>query len=533
MGGRGKYFFAAALWALWEWAGFSQGNACELPRIRFCMDPGNFPLSNLQGEGFQNKIAQVLAKTLHAQAEYFWYTYYSRGLLRNTLGARNCEVLFDVPPDMEGALTTRPYYKSTYVLVYRKDRGFRVQGLDDPLLHKLSIGVFQTSPIREALRRRGIFTNTVVHYVFYDSLRHPEDHPAEQVERLIEGKLDVAATWGPMAGYYAAQRKAPLEILAVNQDEKELPLDYAMSLAVPKNETRLKACLEWALEQSAAQIRQILQDYGIPLVSCAQCLVAREGLPPQPLAGVSGNAPGKEKPPSPPSRIASSRKLSLWEALEADDVAGLQKILPKVSPKELLDQNPAGDTPLLAALRLGHFGVAELLIQAGAPFQVRDREGWTPLHFVVWKGPPSLVRLLLERGADPNLPTTDGWDPLSLAVLYRDSSLVRLLLEHGAKPIHQNRAGNTALLFAVAQAPPEVVALLLDHGASPNLPNLAGITPLMVAVAKDRLDVGKLLMERGANPAWRNQDGDTALDLARKLGRTQWIPLLSKQREPR
>ena len=156
---------------------FASAQTADTP-LRVCGDPGNMPLSNSQGEGFQNKISELLARSMGRPLEYFWYTYYERGLVRTTLNANRCDVLFDMPPDFELALPTKPYYKSTFVLVTRKDRNLHVRSLDDPILKNLRIGVFQASAARDALRNHGIQHNTVIHYIFYDSRVHPEQQPA-------------------------------------------------------------------------------------------------------------------------------------------------------------------------------------------------------------------------------------------------------------------------------------------------------------------------------------------------------------------
>lgn len=114
------------------------------PRVlRVCADPGNMPLSNKAGEGFQNKIAQVVAEAMGRRLEYEWRTYYQRGLARSTITAGRCDVLMDLNSDFEQGLTTRPLYRSAYVLVTRKGLDLVPTSLDDPALKKLRLGVFQ------------------------------------------------------------------------------------------------------------------------------------------------------------------------------------------------------------------------------------------------------------------------------------------------------------------------------------------------------------------------------------------------------
>lgn len=114
------------------------------------------PLSNKAGEGFQNKIAQVVAEAMGRRLEYEWRTYYQRGLARSTINAGRCDVLMDLNSDFEMGLTTRPLYRSPYVLVTRKGLDLVPTSLDDPALKKLRLGVFQSSPARQALYEHGV-----------------------------------------------------------------------------------------------------------------------------------------------------------------------------------------------------------------------------------------------------------------------------------------------------------------------------------------------------------------------------------------
>ena len=159
------------------------------------------PLSNKAGEGFQNKIAQVVAEAMGRRLEYEWRTYYQRGLARSTINAGRCDVLMDLNSDFEMGLTTRPLYRSPYVLVTRKGLDLVPTSLDDPALKKLRLGVFQSSPARQALYEHGV--SGEVQYLFYDSATAPEEHPGKLVERVAAGELDAAESWGPVAGYYA------------------------------------------------------------------------------------------------------------------------------------------------------------------------------------------------------------------------------------------------------------------------------------------------------------------------------------------
>ena len=186
-----KLFLSAAMFGLATGtvSAVAAESSTENPPLRVCGDPGNMPLSNKQGEGFQNKVAEILAKGMGTTLEYYWYPYYGRGLARNTINANNCDVLMDVPSDYEMALTTKPYYKTTFVLTYRHDRHHTVTSLDDPILKKWKIGVLQSSPARAVLWEHGVMLNTQIHYVFYDLSTNPQDRPGEPGRQVAAGRL--------------------------------------------------------------------------------------------------------------------------------------------------------------------------------------------------------------------------------------------------------------------------------------------------------------------------------------------------------
>src|SRR5450755_373019 len=185
-------------------------HAAELKSLTICADRGNMPLSNQRGEGFENKIAQVIGTALGTGVQYYWRPSIERGLMRTTLSEGNCDVWMDMASDTEGAVVLKPLYRSTFVLAYRSDKGINIKNLDDPTLKKLRVGVFQVSAIRQALADHQVVSNTVVHYLSHNADIVANNQPSYQVQQVIDGGLDVAAAWGPMAGYYKTIAHAPL-----------------------------------------------------------------------------------------------------------------------------------------------------------------------------------------------------------------------------------------------------------------------------------------------------------------------------------
>jgi mxaJ protein len=239
--------------------------------LRVCSDPNNLPYSNQRQEGYENRLAEMLARDLHARLTYTWWPQH-RGFLRNTLKAGTCDVVIGLPTSVELAWTTRPYYRSTYVFVSRKDRGIAVKSFDDPVLHKLKIGVQMVgddganSPPAHALANRGIIDN-ITGYSVYGDYSQPNP-PARIVEAVARGDVDLAVVWGPLAGYFAPRQKVPLALTPVfpQIDRPFLPFVFDMSMGVRRGDEKLHAELESFIERRQPEIDALLDRYGIPRV---------------------------------------------------------------------------------------------------------------------------------------------------------------------------------------------------------------------------------------------------------------------------
>ena len=239
--------------------------------LRVCADPNNLPFSNDRGEGFEIEIAELIGRDLHRPVEYTWWAQ-RRGYIRNTLRAGSCDLILGIATDVDMLQTTAPYYRSTYVFVYRKDGGLRIDSLDSPELRTLRVGVqiigddYTNTPPAHALARRNIIRN-VRGYRVLDDYAQPNP-PARIVEAVANGEIDVAVVWGPLAGYFASKVNVPLEIVPVTPqvDAPSLPLVYDVSMGVRRGDDALRSKVEAALRRNKQAIDDILTRYGVPRV---------------------------------------------------------------------------------------------------------------------------------------------------------------------------------------------------------------------------------------------------------------------------
>ena len=237
--------------------------------FRVCADPNNLPFSNQQQEGFENKIAEVLARGSGQAVAYTWWPQ-RRGFLRSTLNAGKCDVVMGLPADIDMVLTTQPYYRSIYAFVYPADAPYNLSSFDDPILKELKIGVhligddYTNSPPAHALSNRRIVDN-VVGYSVFGNYADPNP-PGKIVEAVANREIDAAIVWGPIGGYFAQQQAVSLRVVPVASEDESpsLLLAYDIALGVRKSDEALKNTLNSLLTQHAEEIQQILVDYGVP-----------------------------------------------------------------------------------------------------------------------------------------------------------------------------------------------------------------------------------------------------------------------------
>jgi quinoprotein dehydrogenase-associated probable ABC transporter substrate-binding protein len=503
-----------------------------LAALRVCADPGNMPLSNNKGEGYENKIAAVLAKALDTTVENYFRPGIERGLTRSTLDAEQCDVMIDMPIDSDDVVTTGPLYRTTYVLAYRSDRAYDFKSLDDPRLKKLKIGVYETSAIRAALADHGV-GSVQIHYLSHDADLVPQNQPSYQVQQLIDGTLDVAAVWGPLAGYYKVVKHAPITLQPANTLDNS-PLQFEMAIAVRRNDRELAKRLDQAMHAQKDAIRAILTDYGVPLVQCDACLISGE----LPAHGpYTAPAPEPQPPRAPKVSIA---QLNAWLAHGADVTTELNNAVvadDQTRVAYLLEKKHAsvtaidlqGETPLHHAVLMASPAMVQFLIAHGADVNQRDRDGWTPIMTAAYLDKAEDVKILAAHGADLNAQSSQNLTALGVATQYGKNAAALALIELGADPAKAvGEGGYTPLMLATANHADALVQALLKKGVDVNAKNSGGVTALMIAVANGRADMAELLMQAGANVNAQNERGDTAMSIARDKGDEKLIKLLGE-----
>jgi quinoprotein dehydrogenase-associated probable ABC transporter substrate-binding protein len=256
-------------------------------QLRVCADPANLPYSNDRGEGFENRIAEIVADELHARVAYAW-SVQRRGFLRRSLNAQACDLVLDVPAGLEGVQSLAPLWTSSYVFVTRRDAAFLPRGLDDPALRTLRIGLQALGaeganpPPAASLAARGL-ADRVVGFPMWG----PADAGspmADMVDAVAQGRIDTAIVWGPFAGWFARRYADRLEITPIASDPRlpGLAFTYAMAPGVRRGDDALAARVQAALAHRAGDIRAVLEAYGVPLV---------DGPPPTVVTAASGHTP--------------------------------------------------------------------------------------------------------------------------------------------------------------------------------------------------------------------------------------------------
>ena len=266
---------AAAAWN----AAAQQEAPAPRTALRVCQDPNNLPFSNTKGEGIENRIAEVFGKSMGLPVVY--YSFPQRlAFIRNTLRFKlpgqdyPCDIVIGVPASYDQVSATKPYYHSTYALVFAKGKGLDgvksgadFLQLDPAVLAKLRIGLYDASPASAWLAKHKLVERGVPYKIMNAD---PDQYPGQIIEDdLASGKLDAAIVWGPIAGYYAKRVKTPELAVVPLKSEPGVQFDYQIAMGVRYGERPWKQQVEGLIESNQAGIQAILQEYGVPLVDAS------------------------------------------------------------------------------------------------------------------------------------------------------------------------------------------------------------------------------------------------------------------------
>ncbi|MEZ5833839.1 MAG: substrate-binding domain-containing protein [Dongiaceae bacterium] len=256
----GLLFAAAAAGMAW---GADHPEAVDRSALRVCSDPGNMPFSNTKEEGFENKIADLLAGKLGVPVRYTWFPQ-ATGFLRNTLRARRCDLVVGMVSGAELVLSTNPYYRSAYVMVTRKADGIAADRLDDPSLQSLRIGLIAGTPPANVAAQNGLMAHARPYDLLVDTRL---DSPSRRmVDDLVAGNIDVALLWGPLGGYFAAQHGDALTVTPLLHEAKTTRMDYYIAMGVRPGESHWKQDIDKLIADNKDQITAILREYHVPML---------------------------------------------------------------------------------------------------------------------------------------------------------------------------------------------------------------------------------------------------------------------------
>jgi quinoprotein dehydrogenase-associated probable ABC transporter substrate-binding protein len=228
------------------------------------VDPRDLPFSNEAGEGFENKIAELLA---HKLGKSVGYTFYpdATGFIRNTLNAHRCDVVLGIAQGDDIVQPTNPYYRTSYVAAYRQDGPLKgLDSLSDPRLKTAKIGIVAGTPPATLLAENGLLGHIKSYALVVDTRFDSPTH--EMMDDLERGDIDVALLWGPIAGYYATKAKIPTAVVPLTKEQGGPQMVFRIVMGVRHSDQNWKRTLNKAISENQDEIQTILRSYGVPLL---------------------------------------------------------------------------------------------------------------------------------------------------------------------------------------------------------------------------------------------------------------------------
>jgi quinoprotein dehydrogenase-associated probable ABC transporter substrate-binding protein len=232
--------------------------------LRVCADPRDLPFSNEAGEGFENKIAALLAQKLGKTLAYEYYPG-TTGFVRNTLNAHRCDVIMGMPQGDDIVQGTNPYYRTSYALISKQGAGLEpIESLEDPRLQGKRIGIIAGTPPATNLAVNGLLENVKSYPLVVDTRF---DAPASlMIGDLEGGRIDAALLWGPIAGYLAMHANIPLKVTPLVKEASGPRMIYRIGMGVRHSDQDWKRLLNKLIAENQAEITHILASYGVPLL---------------------------------------------------------------------------------------------------------------------------------------------------------------------------------------------------------------------------------------------------------------------------
>jgi mxaJ protein len=241
------------------------GNARSAGSLRVCSDPDNMPFSNDKGEGFENKLAELIASKLGAELTYSWFSE-STGYVPNTMGHDACDLVMGYAQGTGLIDDTNPYYYTSYVLIHRQDDQSLagVDRLSDSRLKGKRIGLFARTPPASILPMYGLGANAKQFEVNADE--SASKAAQKMIAEIASGELDVGILWGPVGGYYAEQSSVPLKLVPLVKEKAGPSTIYGITMGVRPNEPQWKHTINKLLAENRPGIYAILEGYNVPVL---------------------------------------------------------------------------------------------------------------------------------------------------------------------------------------------------------------------------------------------------------------------------
>jgi quinoprotein dehydrogenase-associated probable ABC transporter substrate-binding protein len=244
--------------------------------LRVCADPNNMPFSTERGEGFENRLAELLADKLGKGLSYSWYPQ-ATGFVRNTLAAHKCDVIMGVPQGDDLVQVTNPYYRTAYVLVRKQGDGLEgVETLGDPRLKGKRIGIVAGTPPGNNMAANGLMANAKPYPLVIDT--RIDSSAAAMMRDLATGEIDAGILWGPMAGYYARRTNPAVTVVPLVKETTGPRMAYRIAMGVRYADQEWKRQLNRIIQENQPAINKLLLGFGVPLLDDSDRAITEDSI---------------------------------------------------------------------------------------------------------------------------------------------------------------------------------------------------------------------------------------------------------------